>query len=359
MEISALIERNNRMLELLEYTNLYPDYDELVSLKISVNNLLAALDDGGANFFQVLMLSSPVLFDFAFNSKLDEVGAKLRRGFEKHQDYEEAKKWYKFIRNSLIHTNRYTYNNFLDAIYRIEYSDGAYIYFDIRPERMYRYQEFKANKFFKRNEKANIELDGFETYEYDLDIKMRINYVEFRKFVLKQTMCFIIKVEKEIDKILIKQLKLWDNYYKSYRELIKDVYEYKQIDISMLKRVARNLGKITDFNIEQAYILCEYLVYIRDLEYDISEEQMDDMIILTTFDKYAQLKRRTIIMNQISNVRDYVKKYVDYDLVAWLLNEIHPLTSTIDSKLEILEHTNYLIMYSQKYLTVKGVIDEQ
>ncbi len=356
MEIIKLIERSNKMFELLEYTNVFTDYDELVSLKISLNNLLLSLDDGGNDFFQVMMLSSPVLFDFAFNSKLDKDGMALRARFERTRNYEEAKKWYKFVRNSLIHTNRYTYNNFLAAIYRIEYSDGAYIYFDLEPERVYRWIEFKQNRYFLENERANMNYDQYITYELDLNVRMRINYSNFRKFIFEILNQFIDCLEREIDTILKSEIVKWENYYRLYRDLIEDVYDYKQIDINSVKRLARQLRKLTDFNVEEAYVLCEFLVYIRDLEVKISSQMLEQIITLTTFDKYVQLADRAILFDQIRDIEKYHKKYIAYDLVAWILNEIHPLTTKVDEQLQILEHTNYLIMYAQKYLTSKGVI---
>ncbi len=358
MDILKLIDRSNKMFELLEYTNHFDDYDEIVSLKISLNNLLVSLDTDQPNFFEILLLSSPVLFDFAFNSKLDSNCQQIRNTFERQKYYDAAKKWYKFIRNSLIHTNRYTYNNFLKSIYRIEYAEGATIYFELDENKLYRFNEFKTNQYFMQNDSYN-EADGLElTYEFNNNVRLEINYRYFSDFILEIVSQFVRSIEHDIDLILNNEVTKWNNYYAAYKMLVNKVYWDRYIDIKLLRRLKKSLVKLKDFDLEEAYVLCEFLVYVMNLDVELSERQVEDLIELTTFDKYYQLENRSIIVNEISSVREYTKVYIDYDQVAWVLNEIYPLSSNNDQSLQILEHTNYLIMYAQKYLTVKGVSNE-
>lgn len=355
MDIIKLIDRSNKIFELLEYTNQYDDYNEIVSLKISLTNLLVSIDKEQPNFFEILLLSSPVFFDFAFNSNLDGVGQQLKKTFERQVYYEEAKKWYKFIRNSLIHTNRYTYNNFLKSIYRIEYEQGATIYFELNEQKAYRFEEFKINRYFIENEQSN-QLAGRDlALEQNGNVRIEINYQYFYQFITDMTSKFVRSLEHEVDQILSKQVILWNNYYEVYKLVIEDVYWGRNINIKNLQRLKKNLEKVMDFNLEEAYVLCEFFVYLMNLEVELDEQMVSDIIEITTFDKYLQLKNRKIIINQISEIKDYQRVFIDYDQVAWILNEIYPLSSENDKSLQILEHTNYLIMYVQKYLIVKGV----
>lgn len=355
MDITKLIDRSNKLFELLEYTNLYDDYDELVSLKISLSNLLISIDNENPNFFEILLLSSPVLFDFVFNSNLDGIGQQLNKSFERQDYYEESKKWYKFIRNSLIHTNRYTYNNFLKSIYRIEYDRWATIYFELNEQKAYRFEEFKTNRYLIENEKYN-QIDGQDLMiEKNGNVRITINYNYFCKFIIEITSKFIRSLEHEVDQILNQQLILWNNYYEVYKDVVEDVYWGRNIDLKNLRKLKKALSKVMDFSIEEAYVLCEFLVYLINLEVELDENMISEITVLTTFDKYLQLENRNIIFNQISEIKEYQRVYIDYDEVAWILNEIYPLNSEIDNSLQILEHTNYLIMYVQKYLTVKGV----
>ncbi len=356
MDITRLIDRSNKMFELLEYTNYFGDYDEIVSLKISINNLLVEMNNESPNFLSVLLLSSPVLFDFAFNSKLDDNGLILRRNFERLKNYEEAKKWYKFIRNSLIHTNRYKYNNFLKSIYRIEYTDGASIYFELDKSKYYRFKEFKENRYFIENEQLNI-LDGIDSvFEIENNVRIKINSMYFNQFILDIINQFIRSLEHEVDNILNNEVNRWTNYYHAYVQMIDNVYWDNNFDLKLLKKLSKSLKRLKDFDLEEAYILCEFLIYMQSLNIELSEQQINDITTITTFDKYYQLDGRKFIMNEISSVKSYKREYINYDQVAWVLNEIYPLTAESDHSLQILEHTNYLIMYVQKYLTAKGVI---
>lgn len=356
MDILKLIDRSNKMFELLEYTDHFEDYDEIVSLKISLSNLLVSLDSDEPNFFEVLMLSSPVLFDFAFNSKLDEEGQDIRKTFERQKYYEEAKKWYKFIRNSLIHTNRYTYNNFLKSIYRIEYNDGAAIYFELDTSKAYRFEEFKSNRYFIENDKYNKNDEVAVTYKVDNNVRIEINYQYFNHFIIEMVANFIRSLEHDIDTILSIEVNNWHNYYSVYKLVVENVYWDRSIDMKLLKRLSKALKRLKTFDLEEAYVLCEFLVYIMNLDVTLSEKKVAEIIEITTFDKYYQLENRQLVINQVSSAQDYPRVYVDYDQVAWVLNEIYPLSSENDQALQILEHTNYLIMYVQKYLTVKGEI---
>ncbi|WOO86681.1 hypothetical protein RZE82_06070 [Mollicutes bacterium LVI A0039] len=357
MEIARLIDRSNRMFDLLEYTNHYGDNDEVVSLKISLNNLLISLESDNPNFFEVLMLSSPVLFDFAFNSKLDDVGLRLRKTFERQKNYEEAKKWYKFIRNSLIHTNRYTYNNFLKSIYRIEYSNSACIYFELEKTKVYRFEEFKQNRYLITNSKINESHNLASLFEHDNNVKICINYNYFNQFIFETITSLVRSVEHDIDGILSREVNKWNTYYSVYREVIDNVYWDRNIDIKQLKRLALSLKNLKDFNLEEAYILCEFLEYMMNLDVILDENMLEEIIQITTFDKYYQLERRSLILNEVSSIKEYPQITIDYDRVAWLINEIYPLTSENDQVLQILEHNNYLIIYVQKYLLVKGLIN--
>lgn len=355
MDIIKLIDRSNKMFELLEYTNHFEDYDEIVSLKISLTNLLVSLDCEHPNFFEILLLSSPVLFDFAFNSKLDEESQQIRNTFERQKYYEQAKKWYKFVRNSLIHTNRYTYSNFLKSIYRIEYGDGAAVYFELDEHKRYRFEEFRTNQFFIANDNFNLEDQQEVTYEFDNNVRLELNYRYFNQFVLQILSQFIRSIEHDIDQILNNEVNKWNNYYAAYKLMVEKVYWDRNIDIKMLRRLKKSLVKLKNFDLEEAYVLCEFLVYLMNLDANLSEHQIRELTEITTFDKYYQLENRSIIINEISEVKDYTRVYIDYDQVAWVLNEIYPLSSSNDQSLQILEHTNYLIMYAQKYLEKRGV----
>lgn len=358
MDFLKLIDRSNKIFELLEYTNLFDEYDEIVSLKISLNNLLVSLDGEEPNFFEILILSSPVFFDIAFNTNLDEKGQQIVNTFERQEYYEEAKKWYKFVRNSLIHTNRYTYSNFLKSIYRIEYGEGATIYFELNEAKSNRYDEFKSNRYFIENDKYN-QVDGLDTsFEHNGNARIEINYKYFRKFVVEMISKFIRSVEHDVDQILNNEVVKWSNYYLVYKQVIEEVYWDRNIDIKKLRRLKKSLEKLKNFDLEEAYILCEFLVYFMNLDIVLNEQMLKDIIEITTFDKYYQLENRSIIFNEISSIKDYDRAYVDYDQVAWILNEMYPLSSEHDESLQILEHTNFLIMYVQKYLTVKGVNNE-
>lgn len=359
MDILKLIDRSNKMFELLEYTNRFDDYDEIVSLKISLNNLLVSLDSEEPNFFEILLLSSPVLFDFAFNSNLEPEYQQIRNTFERQKYYEEAKKWYKFIRNSLIHTNRYTYNNFLKSIYRIEYDEAAVVYFELDEKKSYRFEEFKTNRYYIENDKYNQVDSEPVTYEFQGNVRLEINYHYFRKYMIEMISNFIRSLEHDVDQILSNEVNKWNNYYILYKQLINEVYWDRNLNLKLVRRLKKSLVKLKDFDLEEAYVLCEFLVYMSDLDVALNEEMIADIIERTTFDKYYQLENRSIIFNQISSVKNYPKVYVNYDQVAWILNEIYPLSSEHDQSLQILEHTNYLIMYVQKYLAVKGVRNEQ
>lgn len=359
MDINKLIDRSNKMFELLEYTNFLGDYDEVVSLKISINNLLTELASENPNFLSVLLLSSPVMFDFAFNSRLDDSGLLLRRKFEALTNYEEAKKWYKFVRNSLIHTNRYTYNNFLKSIYRIEYDENATVYFELHETKYYRYNEFKGNRYFLENDRANEASGEDLTYEFNNNVRLTVNADYFNMFVLEIISQFIRSLEHEIDIILNNEVNRWSSYYHNYAQMIDNVYWDNNIDLKLLKKLSKSLKKSKNFDLEEAYVLCEFLVYMQNLNVELSNSQLKDIIEITTFDKYYQLENRKFIMSEIASIKTYQRVFVDYDQVAWVLNEIYPLTSDNDHSLQILEHTNYLIMYVQKYLTVKGVINNE
>ncbi len=358
MDIITLIDRSNKMFELLEYTNVYGDYDELVSLKISLNNLLVKLDNDEPNFFEVLLLSSPVLFDFAFNSKLDEKGLEIRQTFERQKYYTEAKKWYKFIRNSLIHTNRYTYNNFLKSIYRIEYEQNAIIYFELEKEKAYRFREFMDNQFFILNEEANQLAGESPVYVTNDNVRIDINFEYFNFFILDMVEKFIRSIEHDVDRILANEVNKWNYYYQLYTNMIDNAYWDSYLDIKLLKRLVRSLNNIKYFDLEEAYILCEFLVYLSNLDVEFDEQMVSEITKITTFDKYYQIADRQFILNRISTVKDYERVYIDYDQVAWVLNEVYPLSSENDQSLQILEHTNYLIMYVQKYLKVGEKIGE-
>ncbi len=348
MDINRLLERSNRLFELLEYTNLYDDYDEIVSLKISINNLLVAVETHGENFFEVLLLSSPVLFDFAFNSKIDSIGERLRISFERNKDYDQAKKWYKFVRNSLIHTNRYTYNNFLSQIYRIEYNGHANIYFELDTDKIYRFEEFKQNRFFIANEDSNAE--DFKLFEIDNNIRICVNYEQFKKFVFEQIELFVRSVEHEVDHILDSEVIRWQNYANAYHDLVIDIYETKFINFKLIRRLVKSLKKINEFDLKSIYILCEFLVYFRDYEEELNTSQIEDIITITTYDKYAQIDNRTLLINEISDRKTYLQSKVVYSDVIWIVNELHPINDESDNELNYFEHTNYLIMYMNKYL---------
>lgn len=354
MEITELLDRSNRMFELLEYTDHYSEDDEIVSLKISLNNLLISLGCDQPNFFEVFMLSSPVLFDFAFNSKIEDIGLKLRSTFERNKEYEQQKKWYKFIRNSLIHTNRYTYSNFLKSIYRIEYSNCAKIYFELDTERIYRFDEFTNNQFYLENQQFNSlqQIDGDTRFENN--VCLVINYEYFNQFVYQTIERLVRSVEHDIDAILNSEVNRWNNYYSIYQRIVNSAYIDREIDVKQLKQLAKSLKILKKLDLEEAYVLCEFLVYLINLEQEIDQKQLDDITKITTFDKYYQIEERTLILNQISPVKDYQRIYIDYEQVAWLINEIFPLSPEGDQRLQKLEHTNYLIMYVQKYLKVKG-----
>lgn len=358
MDIITLIDRSNKMFELLEYSNVYEDYDELVSLKISLNNLLVKLDSEEPNFFEVLLLSSPVLFDFAFNSKLDVKGLEIRQTFERQKYYAQAKKWYKFIRNSLIHTNRYTYNNFLKSIYRIEYNQNAIIYFELEPEKEYRFREFMENQFFILNEEANVLAEESTVYVTDDNVRIDINFEYFNYFILDIVEKFIRSIEHDVDRILANEVNKWNYYYQLYTSMIENVYSDNHFDLKLLKRLVKSISNIKHFDLEEAYILCEFLVYLSNLDIEFDERQVSDITKITTFDKYYQIEDRQLILNRISQVKDYERVYIDYDQVAWVLNEVYPLSSENDQSLQILEHTNYLIMYVQKYLKAGEKIGE-
>lgn len=353
MEIIQLIDRSNRMFELLEYTDQHDANDEIVSLKISLNNLLLSLDKDDTNFFEVFMLSSPVLFDFAFNSKVEDVGKRLRSSFEKQANYEEAKKWYKFIRNSLIHTNRYTYNSFIKSVYRIEYDQTAEIYFELNESKSYRYQEFKENSFFIENERCNVEKQYEANYQYENDARVMINYDYFCTFVLDVVTQLVRSIEHDVDSILSSEVSKWNNYYNLYKKMITNVYWDRDIDIKLLRKLVKSLSTLKDFDLEEAYVLCEFLVYLVSLEDNLSEQWLFDIIEITTFDKYYQLENRALLLNKISSIKDYERVHIDFESIVWLLNDIYPLDSNVQDKLQIFDHTNYLIMYVQKYLQTK------
>lgn len=355
MDISRLIDRSNKMFELLEYTGVFTDYDEIVSLKISINNLLVGLEAGKPNFFEVLMLSSPVLFDFAFNSKLDEKGLQIRKTFEKQKYYNEGKKWYKFIRNSLIHTNRYTYNNFLKSIYRIEYLEGAAIYFELDPKKRYRFQEFQENRYYQQNELINDNFGMQDTFIVDENVRIEINYDYFNKFVLEMISGFVRSAEHDIDSILKDELNKWNNYYVMYQNVVYKVLSERHVDVKSLRKLTKALERIGVVELEERYVLCEFLVYLSNLNVELDDKVVTDIIDITTFDKYLQIDNRQLVLNEIANVKDYEKIYISFDLVVWILNEIHPLTG-METEFDVFEHTNYLIMYVQKYLNKRGVI---
>lgn len=356
MDIINLIDRSNKMFELASYMENLKNYDELVSLKTSLNNLLQSLDCNEPNFFEVLLLSSPVLFDFAFNSNLDDEGQKLRRSFEGRKNYEQAKKWYKFVRNSLIHTNRYTYNNFLGSIYRIEYRSGAIIYFELSTTKAYRFEEFKQNQFFLLNDKWNIDAGFSTTYEANQNVRLQVNFQYFEQFILSEINEFIRSVEHEIDNMLNNAVNIWNNYYKLYKQLIVGVCKDDVIDIGLLQKMKKSLVKLGGFDLEEAYVLCEFLVYLLNLDIELSPQMVQDITNITTFDKFYQLDERQIILNQIREIKEYQRVYINFQQVSWILNKLYPLTPQIEEQLQTLDHTNYLIMYVQKYLATKGSI---
>lgn len=356
MDISKLIDRSNKIFELLEYTDRFPENDELVSLKVSLNNLLESIERDNSNFFETLMLSSPVLFDFAFNTKLEPDAQQIRNTFERQKYFYEAKKWYKFVRNSLIHTNRYTYNNFLKSIYRIEYAEQAIVYFELDQNKIYRYEEFQSNRYFIANNRANIQNEGDEVYLVANNVRIEINYQYFQQFVLEMVSNFIRSCEHDVDIILNQEVTKWKNYYEMYRLVLDNVYYDRNLDIKQLRKLAKRLRTLKSLSIEETYILCEFLVYMLNIDFKLDELQFEEILEITTFDKYYQLENRELILSQISRVKDYPRVYIDYDQVAWVLNEIHPLSSENDESLQIMEHTNYLIMYVQKYLVAKGEI---
>ncbi len=355
MEILSLIDKSNKMFELVEYIDYYDEYDEIVSLKISINNLLEKYAKDEGTFMELMLLSSPVLFDFAFNSKIDNKGRRLRTKFETSTNYYDAKKWYKFIRNCLIHTNRYTYNNFLKSVYRIEYNETVDIYLLIDDRKYDKYVKFTNNKYFIANDKANKKQNIASTYVYNSDVRMVINCTYFRQFILEIVCQFINAFESDIDKLLKEQISKWQNYFKMYRKMIKSIYITNKIDLKILTKLLNYFNIFKNVNINESYILCEYLLYFKAIKYKVNPQHLDEIIEITTFDKFQKLQNRQFLLNELKKVEGKTDLVIKKQQVLNLLskvydeNELRKLTITP-------HHTNYLIVYTQKYIRLRGAL---
>ncbi len=365
-EIEILIEVSNKQFEYLEYSRSFITNNEFLSLKISINNLLKAIydyeqtnkqaddQDFKLYFYQMIFLSSPILFDFIYNDNVLNANRLLKNKFVSLPKYEESKKWYKFVRNSLVHTNRYTLNNFTDKIYKVEYNQVITIHFELRQKAMKSFGKFMNNQFVHLNE-GYIAKENIKNKKEikALDIKFSISYQYLIIFIKREIDIFIEYLEKEVDNLFQKDLQKWKNYYIQYESVIKYIIQYKEININQIVTLQKSIKKIKDFSFEHLYILVEYLEYLKTISYQINISDLQYILDITCVDPFAQIDNRQLLLMQLNKNKQIPKYKVNFSNVLDLLNQIQKVSTQQESQIQSLYHTNFLIVYTEKYLQSK------
>lgn len=346
--------------EYLEYTNSFADNNEFLSLKISMENLLLVLAEFEVDeahprhsFYKVLMLSTPVMFDFLYNDYTEAQNNRLKKIFIQQNEFEEARRFYKFVRNALIHTNRYTHNSITTKIYRIEYADYIHIYFELQEKSLISLANFLDSKFMRENDEV-IAAAGHQNiceYREHENIKFTFDYTYFIEFIKYEIIRFFESIEQETNRIYARDVKEWNQYFDEYKALITYVYETKALSTKRITSIYKKIKKMTDFTYTDLYILIEFLIFVRTSPKEIDQEKLDLLSELTVIDIYHQQQERRLLFelthDDINKVNYEYKANVD-EIIEYM-NKIINVTAKMEKRIKSLNEKNYLIAYAILY----------
>lgn len=359
-EINKLLQKVNDQFEFLDFLESFEIDNEIVSLKISLINLLISFNEASEDkehFFQIILLSTPVMFDFMYNDYIQKENRFLKNTYKKTKYYSQSKKWYKFVRNSLIHTNRYTHNLFTDKIYRIEYESVINILFELDKTNGVRsFDKFLKNRFLQMNFEVLEKKQIKPLMINHGNVKISIDYDEFIRFIYNEVTLFTDLIEKEIDRLILKEVHKWEAYYQLYKELIKDIILTKRIDIKSINKLVESIRTFKKFNNYEVVILVEFLLFIISKEIQLQEENIQDIIDFTAIDVFSQIENRNVIFDEIANSEVSIEVAINYKQVENILVQMGIKEKGVLKIIHNDKYTNYLIIFTKKYFKSKNII---
>ncbi|MGL4589712.1 MAG: hypothetical protein ACRCUP_05710 [Mycoplasmatales bacterium] len=293
--IEHLLENFAEAFEYVEHSKIVLFDDEIIHLNVAINNLLyemkyyyEQLNSGNfshRNFISCLFLSSPVFFDFLFSTRVNNqmfVG-----GYQKQAYYNDARLWYRFIRNSLIHGFRFDQNHYIENIFRIDYNDCVTFDFQLKQGNAENFNEFRENRFVRKNTIALLDkqikwnyrfLNLEQKYAEEDIVVFQLEYDFFIDFLLKELENYYGTLETLVNSFKQKEMKNWNHYFDQFYQLIKQTNQKQEISVSNIKEHLINYQNFNIIDTKYVFELVQLLVFLGSFAPKLTNKELLSLI---------------------------------------------------------------------------------